>query len=186
MGHLPSKYRLGKVGGGIQENNEGYCHYLDFPSNGWQGPIAEDTVHIGHRTWRNQARTEVETSSLLSSFIISAKLFYFKWVKINTFLFDIHNFLADKRRDSKRTIHAKGFSAFGNISAMYSLFISYSADEHQLLRPILLTFISIVICLLWNALETSIVYLWTYQENCYPSSAVKKIANRLCKAAPSW
>lgn len=32
MGHLPSKCRLGKVGEGIQENNEGYCHYLDFPT----------------------------------------------------------------------------------------------------------------------------------------------------------
>lgn len=30
MGHLPSKCRLGKVGGGIQENNKSYCHYLDF------------------------------------------------------------------------------------------------------------------------------------------------------------
>lgn len=32
MGHLPSKCRLSKVGGGIQENNESYCHYLDFSS----------------------------------------------------------------------------------------------------------------------------------------------------------
>lgn len=29
MGHLPSRCRSGTVGRGIQENNEGYCYYLD-------------------------------------------------------------------------------------------------------------------------------------------------------------
>lgn len=43
-------------------NNTGCCH------SSWQGPIAEDTTHFDHRSWRNQVDTDQEVSSLLASF----------------------------------------------------------------------------------------------------------------------